>query len=71
MRPRIKRGLIASSDVSKVHKYNSMLGNNHRNNEVLFTAINNDTSIVITPKSDLERFEEGVKRAIERFKISL
>ncbi|MEE0138341.1 hypothetical protein [Fusobacterium ulcerans] len=44
-----------------------MLENNHRENSALFMAI---SEAVITPKSDLELWEEGLKKKIEEFKAN-
>ena len=69
MRKRINRVCIASSSnytqSKKAHK--AMLKENHDNNSKLFLMI----STTSTPKtlSPLERFEEGLKRQLEEFKL--
>lgn len=69
MRKRINRACIASSEnyssSKKAHK--AMLKENHVNNNALFLIINTTP----TPKtlSPLERFEKGLKRQLEEFKL--
>ncbi len=69
MRKRINRACIASSEnyssSKKAHK--AMLKENHVNNNALFLII----STTPTPKtlSPLERFEKGLKRQLEEFKL--
>lgn len=68
MRKRINRACIASSSnyaqSKKVHK--AMLKENHETNSALFLMI----STTSTPKhlSDIELFEENLKRQLEEFK---
>lgn len=50
----------------KAHRL--MLETNHKENETLLMAVSN--SVVITPKSDLELWEEGLKRKIAEFKAN-
>ena len=66
MRPRFNRAIVASSDAYKVHSHRRLLQENHKNNEVLLLTIANNTTI--KPKSDIELFEEGLKRQIEQYK---
>lgn len=67
MRKRIKATAICSSAnyVASKKAHRTMLEINHRENNELFMAIGN---VVITPKSDLELWEENLKRKIEMFK---
>nr|DAH00612.1 MAG TPA: hypothetical protein [Crassvirales sp.] len=70
MRKRINRACIASSEnyssSKKAHK--AMLKENHDNNSKLFLMI----STTSTPKtlSPLERFEEGLIKKLEEFKLN-
>lgn len=70
MRKRINRACIASSEnyssSKKAHK--AMLKENHDNNSKLFLII----STTSTPKtlSPLERFEEGLIKQLEEFKLN-
>lgn len=70
MRKRINRACIASSEnyssSKKAHK--AMLEENHVNNNALFLMIN-PTSIPKT-LSPLERFEEGLIKKLEEFKLN-
>lgn len=50
----------------KAHRL--MLETNHKENETLLMTVSN--SVVITPKSDLELWEEGLKRKIAEFKAN-
>jgi hypothetical protein len=50
----------------KAHRL--MLETNHKENEALLMTVSN--SITITPKSDLELWEEGLKRKIAEFKAN-
>jgi hypothetical protein len=69
MRKRINRACIASSEnyssSKKAHK--AMLKENHVNNKALFLIINTSP----TPKtlSPLERFEEGLIKKLEEFRL--
>lgn len=69
MRKRFNRACIASSSnyaqSKKVHR--AMLEENHITNSALFLKISTSS----TPKtlSPLERFEEGLKRQLEEFKL--
>ena len=67
MRKRIKATAICSSAnyVASKKAHRTMLELNHKENNELFMAIGN---VVITPKSDLDLWEEGLKRKIEMFK---
>lgn len=68
-RKRIKATAICSSanyDASK-KAHRTMLEINHRENNELFMAVSN---VTITPKSDLELWEEGLKRKIAEFKAN-
>lgn len=70
MRKRINRACIASSEnyssSKKAHK--AMLKENHDNNSKLFLMISTtSTSKTLSP---LERFEEGLKRQLEEFKLN-
>ena len=58
MRKRIKATAVCSSAnyVASKKAHRTMLENNHRENSALFMAI---SETVITPKSDLELWEEG------------
>lgn len=49
----------------KAHRL--MLETNHKENETLLMTVSNS---VITPKSDLELWEEGLKRKIAEFKAN-
>nr|DAR32454.1 MAG TPA: hypothetical protein [Bacteriophage sp.] len=68
MRKRINRAATASSNnysaSRKVHI--AYLEENHRRNNALFMSI---LSAPIAPKSDLQSFEEGVRRQIELYKL--
>ena len=70
MRKRINRVCIASSSnytqSKKAHK--AMLEENHNNNSTLFLMINTTH----TPKtlSPLERFEEGLIKKLEEFRLN-
>lgn len=70
MRKRINRACIASSEnyssSKKAHK--AMLKENHDNNSKLFLMI----STTSTPKtlSPLERFEEGLIKKLEEFRLN-
>ena len=69
MRKRINRACIASSEnyssSKKAHK--AMLKENHDNNSKLFLMISPST----TPKlSPLERFELGLIKRLEEFKLN-
>ena len=70
MRKRINRACIASSEnyssSKKAHK--AMLKENHENNNKLFFIINTTS----TPKtlSPIERFEEGLIKQLEEFKLN-
>ena len=66
-RRRFKATAICSSAnyVASKKAHRTMLEINHKENNELFMAIGN---VVITPKSDLELWEEGLKRKIEIFK---
>lgn len=68
-RRRINATAICSSANYAASKkaHRTMLENNHRENSTLFMAI---SETVITPKSDLELWEEGLKKKIEEFKAS-
>lgn len=69
MRKRIKATAVCSSAnyVASKKAHRTMLENNHRENSALFMAI---SEAVITPKSDLELWEEGLKKKIEEFKAN-
>lgn len=68
-RRRINATAICSSAnyVASKKAHRTMLEINHRDNQTIFMAVNN---IVTTPKSDLELWEEGLKRKIEEFKAN-
>ena len=70
MRKRINRACIASSEnyssSKKAHK--AMLKENHDNNSKLFLMIS--TTSIPKTLSPLERFEEGLKRQLEEFKLN-
>lgn len=68
-RRRINATAICSSANYAASKkaHRTMLEINHRDNQAIFMAVNNE---VITPKSDLELWEEGLKRKIEEFKAN-
>lgn len=68
-RRRIKATAICSSAnyVASKKAHRTMLEINHRDNQTIFMAIDN---VVVTPKSDLELWEEGLKRKIEEFKAN-
>lgn len=69
-RKRINATAICSSAnyaaSKKAHRV--MLETNHKENETLLMTISN--SMVTTPKSDLELWEEGLKRKIAEFKAN-
>lgn len=50
----------------KAHRL--MLETNHKEHETLLMTVSN--SVVITPKSDIELWEEGLKRKIAEFKAN-
>lgn len=68
-RRRINATAICSSANYAASKkaHRTMLEINHRDNQAIFMAVNNE---VITPKSDLELWEEGLKKKIEEFKAN-
>lgn len=68
-RRRIKATAVCSSANYAASKkaHRTMLEINHRDNQAIFMAVNN---VAITPKSDLELWEEGLKRKIEEFKAN-
>ena len=71
MRKRIKATAVCSSAnyaaSKKVHRL--MLETNHKENEALLMTISN--SVTITPtKSDIELWEEGLKKQIRLFKAN-
>lgn len=70
MRKRINRACIASSEnyssSKKAHK--AMLKENHDNNSKLFLMIS--TASIPKTLSPLERFEEGLIRKLEEFKLN-
>lgn len=68
-RRRINATAICSSANYAASKkaHRTMLEINHRDNQAIFMAVNNE---VITPKSDLELWEEGLKRKIAEFKAN-
>lgn len=68
-RKRIKATAICSSAnyVASKKAHRTMLEINHRDNQSIFMAISNAS---ITPKSDLELWEEGLKRKIAEFKAN-
>lgn len=67
-RKRINATAICSSAnyVASKKAHRTMLEINHRDNQAIFMAIDN----VVTPKSDLELWEEGLKRKIAEFKAN-
>lgn len=69
MRKRINRACVASSSnytqSKKAHK--AMLQENHDNNSALLLIIN--TTVSTKPLTDLERFEIGLKRQLEQYKL--
>lgn len=69
MRKRINRVCVASSSnytqSKKAHK--AMLQENHDNNSALLLIIN--TTVSTKPLTDLERFEIGLKRQLEQYKL--
>lgn len=69
MRKRIKTAAICSSDNYAVSKraHKQMLERNHVDNAAVFATI---SSTNVTHKSDLELWEEGLKRKIEEFKAN-
>ena len=69
MRKRIKATAVCSSAnyVASKKAHRTMLEINHKENSTLFMAI---SETVITPKSDLGLWEEGLKKKIEEFKAS-
>ena len=68
MRKRINATAICSSAnyVASRRAHRLMLETNHKENESLFMTVSN--SVVITHKSDIELWEEGLKRKIAEFK---
>lgn len=68
-RKRIKATAICSSAnyVASKKAHRTMLEINHRDNQAIFMAVNN---VAVTLKSDLELWEEGLKRKIEEFKAN-
>ncbi|WEY17608.1 hypothetical protein [Kolpuevirus frurule] len=70
MRKRINRACIASSEnyssSKKAHK--AMLKENHDNNSKLFLMIS--TTSIPKTLSPLERFEEGLIKKLEEFKLN-
>lgn len=68
-RRRINTAAICSSEnyESSKRAHRTMLENNHKNNQAILMAIGD---VVITPKSDLELWEEGLKAAIAKYKQS-
>lgn len=69
-RKRINTTAICSSEnyESSKRAHRLMLERNHKEHEALFMSISKQ--VTITPKSDLELFEEGVKAAIAKYKQS-
>lgn len=69
MRKRINATALCSSAnyVASKKAHRTMLEINHRDNQTVFVAINN---VVTTPKSELELWEERLKRKIEEFKAN-
>lgn len=67
MRKRIRTSAICSSDNYAASKraHKQMLERNHVENSATFMAISN--SVTITPKSDLELWEEYIKEQIRLF----
>lgn len=70
MRKRINATAICSSAnyVASKKAHRTMLERNHKENETLFMSIS--SSVAITPKSDLELWEEGLKEQIRLFKAN-
>lgn len=68
-RRRINATAICSSAnyVASKKAHRTMLEINHRDNQAIFMSVNN---VAITPKSDLELWEEGLKKKIEEFKAN-
>ena len=68
-RKRINATAICSSAnyVASKKAHRTMLEINHRDNQAIFMAIDNISN---TPKSDLELWEEGLKKKIEEFKAN-
>ena len=68
-RRRINATAICSSANYAASKkaHRTMLEINHRDNQTIFMAIDN---VVVTPKSDLELWEEGLKKKIAEFKAN-
>lgn len=69
MRKRINRACIASSNYAQSKKiHRAMLEENHVNNNALFLMISTSP----TPKtlSPLERFEEGLIKKLEEFRLN-
>lgn len=68
-RRRINATAICSSAnyVASKKAHRTMLEINHRDNQAIFMAIDN---VVVTPKSDLELWEEGLKKKIAEFKAN-
>lgn len=68
-RRRINATAICSSANYAASKkaHRTMLEINHRDNQTIFMAIDNVAS---TPKSDLELWEEGLKKKIAEFKAN-
>lgn len=68
-RKRINATAICSSAnyVASKKAHRTMLEINHRDNQAIFMAIDN---VANTPKSDLELWEEGLKKKIEEFKAN-
>lgn len=68
-RRRINATTICSSAnyVASKKAHRTMLEINHRDNQAIFMAIDN---VVVTPKSDLELWEEGLKKKIAEFKAN-
>lgn len=69
-RKRINAAAICSSAnyVASRRAHRLMLETNHKENEALFMAVSN--SVVITPKSDLELWEEWLKEQIRLFRTN-
>lgn len=69
-RKRINAAAICSSAnyVASRRAHRLMLETNHKENEAFFMTISNN--VTITPKSDLELWEEGLKAAIAKYKQS-
>lgn len=68
-RKRIKATAVCSSAnyVASKKAHRTMLEINHRDNQSIFMAVSNAP---ITPKSDLELWEEGLKKKITEFKAN-